>query len=72
MGQLGVSEGAFSAPAQCVEEVRALVSVASEGEVAICNGCLPVCVCEGDSAQRIADASYVHKSGQIKDLFVLG
>ena len=40
--KLDISEGEFSASEQCAEEVRALVSVASEGEVAICNMCLSV------------------------------
>ena len=43
MCELNVSEGAFSALAQCVEEVRALVPVSSEGGVAVSNGCLSVC-----------------------------
>lgn len=43
MRKLNVSEGVFCALAQCVEEVRALVPVSSEGGVAICNGCLSVC-----------------------------
>ena len=43
MCELNVSEGAFCALAQCVEEVRAHVPVSSEGGVAVCNGCLTVC-----------------------------
>lgn len=42
MCKLNVSEGVFCALAQCVEEVGALVSASSEGEVAICKGSLPV------------------------------
>ena len=46
MCKLNVSEGVFCAPAQSVEEVRALVPASSEGQVAICTGCLSVCTGE--------------------------
>ena len=46
MCKLNVSEGVFCAPAQCVEEVSALVPAFSEGQVAIHMGCLSVCTGE--------------------------